>query len=192
MKPKRIESPLTPTGAVARLEEVLNSIFPEGVWDDSAHRTAERLYAYLTEYAPRQEMPFTFTTFPAEVNQIIAIRDIEYASICKHHLLPFFGTCDIGYIPNQVMAGASKLPRLVDFWALRPQTQELLSEMIAADLKERLACQGVAVVMRASHTCIGCRGVRKVGASMVTSVMKGVFLTNPAARQEFFELVRLK
>ena len=172
------------------LAEMLRKRFPEYVWDDSVEDTARRFLKYLDEYIPQTEMPFKFTTFEYTGNgQIVIVSGIEFSSICAHHLLPFSGTCDIGYIPNKLMAGLSKFPRVVDWHAARPNTQELLADSIADHIKRHLDCLGVAVVMRAAHTCMSCRGVRKVGTLTTNSVMKGVFLTNPAARQEFFSLL---
>lgn len=186
---KRVKKVLDLT--VEAMNAVLQDIFPESVWDDSAHRTAERFVAYLREKKPQSTLDFNFTVFPSDVNHIVVIDKIEYSSLCKHHLLPFHGVAHVGYIPNKLLVGASKIPRLVNWWAKRPQTQELLTESIAHDMKDRLECQGVAVVMNATHTCISCRGVHKVGATMKTSCMLGVFITNPAAKDEFFNLLRL-
>ena len=178
------------------LTAILKAHFHKSVWDDSAEDTAKRFLKFLKEYSPNgpkpvDELPFDFTTFEYKGDgQIVIVEGIEFASICAHHLLPFMGTCDVAYIPSKVMVGLSKIPRLVDFHALRPNTQEYLTDAIAVDLKRRLNCLGVAVVMRASHTCMGCRGVRKVNAVTHTSAMRGVFLTNPAARQEMLGLLR--
>jgi len=166
-------------------------MFPPGIWDDSSEKTASRLIRFLEEYIPDGEMPFSFTVFDSPEPQIIVIKDIEFASLCKHHMAPFFGSVHIGYLPSKRMAGASKLPRTVDYFAKRPQTQEFLTEQIAARIKSVLECQGVGVVIEAQHTCISCRGIRKVGATMQTSVMKGVFLSNSSVRQEFFNLLRM-
>lgn len=178
---------------VKALTEILNKRFPSNVWDDSAMHTAKRFLSFLDEYKPKEKPSFEFTTFPYKGSgQIVAVANIEYSSICAHHLLPFYGTCDIAYIPSNVIVGLSKIPRLVDFEARRPHTQETLSDNIASFLKSHLNALGSAAIVRASHTCMSCRGVRKVGATMITSTMKGVFLTNPAARQELFQMLELQ
>ena len=178
--------------AETAMEHILNDIFPSFAWDeDSSRRTAERFVAYLREYQPVEEAPFNFTTFPSDVNQMIVVKDIEFASVCKHHLLPFQGVCHVGYVPGELMVGVSKIPRLVNWRAARPQTQELLTAEIASFMKQNLKAMGVAVIMDAVHTCMCARGVRKVGASMRTSEMRGIFLTADAARSEFLRLAGL-
>lgn len=172
--------------------ETLHTLFPEDTWDDSPEDTARRVIAYLKEYVPPKELPFKFTVFPSTVNQMIIVRDIEFSSICAHHLLPFDGLAHVAYLPNKLMVGLSKIPRLVDYWAHRPQTQERLTSQIASDLKHRLEAQGVAVVIESQHTCMSCRGVRKMQASMITSEMRGVFLTAGEARHEFLSLIGQK
>ncbi len=181
---------------------MLEKYFPEMEWDDTPLRTAQRFLAYLMEYGgERKEMPFNFTTFDnkisspstkkddAKINQVIAVRDIAFSSICQHHLLPYFGTAHVGYVPNVLMVGLSKIPRLVEWLATAPTTQEALAEAIASEMKSRLQCMGVAVILTAHHTCMGCRGVRAVGAQMITSEMRGVFFSAPAAREEFMTMV---
>lgn len=171
------------------LVKILKTMFPEEVWDDSAERTAQRVLKVWKDYVPQQELPFVFTTFPADVNQMIVVKDIEFASLCAHHLLPFTGFAHVGYVPNELMVGLSKIPRLVDYWAKRPTVQEYLTAQIAKDLKHRLAAMGVGVVIEARHMCMVCRGVRKHSGAMVTSEMRGIFLTAPAARSEFLSVI---
>jgi GTP cyclohydrolase I len=171
------------------LTNILRTIFPNEVWDDSVERTAERVLSLWSEYVPPQELSFAFTTFPAKVNQMIVVKDIEFSSLCAHHLLPFTGFAHVGYVPNELMVGLSKIPRLVDFWARRPTVQEYLTANIASDLKHRLQAMGVAVVIEARHTCMVCRGVRKHSGAMVTSEMRGIYLTAQAARTEFLSMI---
>lgn len=173
----------------SRLAKILTKMFPREVWDDSVELTAGRILKLWTEYVPQQELDFVFTTFPANVNQMIIVKDIEFSSLCAHHLLPFTGYAHVAYLPNQLMVGLSKIPRLVDFWSKRPTVQEVLTERIAKDLKDRLQAQGSAVVIEARHTCMVCRGVRKHSGAMITSEMRGVFLTGTAAKMEFLELI---
>lgn len=179
-----------------QMTEILQDLFPNQKWDDSAERSAIRLINALKEYTTPGDpwddtctLPFNFTTFKAKVNQMITIRDIEFSSLCMHHMWPFFGVVHVGYIPLSRIVGASKIPRLVDFVARRPQAQEYMTAQIASQLKHRLEAMGVAVIVEAHHTCMACRGVRKVGSSMTTSEMRGVFISNPAARDEFMTAV---
>lgn len=171
------------------LASILSSIFGNGIWDDSVQETARRVVAYWREYAPRDEIDFNPTSFPAVANQLIVVKDIEFSSMCAHHLLPFIGRAHVGYIPNELMIGASKIPRLVDFFASRPCTQEALTASIAHFLKHQLSAMGVAVTIQAQHTCMACRGVRKHNGAMVTSEMRGVFLTSGEARAEFLAMI---
>lgn len=167
------------------LAEAIKAVLGDESWDDSVSETARRVLSYWKEFAPRKELDFKFTTFPAIANQLIVVKDIEFVSMCAHHLLPYSGYAHVGYIPNGLMVGLSKIPRLVDHYAHRPSTQEMVTANIAAYLKHTLQAHGVAVVLEARHTCMSCRGVTKSEASMVTSEMRGVFLTSGEARSEF-------
>lgn len=167
------------------LANVFINIFGTECWDDSAEETARRVVSFWKEFMPEDKPNFKFTTFPAVANQLIVVKDIEFTSLCAHHLLPYYGYAHVGYIPNGLMVGLSKIPRLVDHFAHGPSTQERLASDIATFLKHELQAHGVAVVLEARHTCMSCRGVAKVQASMVTSEMRGVFLTSGEARNEF-------
>ena len=181
--------PFTPR---QHMVQILQAVFPSFPWDDDVSETARRFLSYLGEYEPQTDINFEFTTFEADINQQVLMKNIEFRSVCIHHLLPFWGVAHVAYIPNRKMVGASKIPRLVDFWSRRPQTQEYITASIASDLKHRLECMGVAVLLHARHPCISCRGVSKMDAEMVTSEMRGVYLTNPASRAEFMSSVLLK
>jgi len=181
-------SPLS-NDPVTSLEAILVKIFPTSSFDDGVKETAERVIRMWTEFKPEKELSFEFTVFPTTVNQMIIVRGIEFSSLCSHHLLPFSGVAHVAYLPNKLMVGLSKIPRLVHFFATRPQTQETLTRQIASDLKRRLEAQGVAVVIRSTHTCMSCRGVRSVNAEMITSEMRGTFLTGHEARNEFLTLI---
>lgn len=128
-------------------------------------------------------------TFAESYDEVVILRDIAFTSLCEHHLLPFIGTVDIGYIPGKVV-GLSKLARLVDCFAKRLQMQERLARQIAGALELHLEAKGVAVVIRGTHACMSCRGVRKPGSEMITSLMLGVFRDHPEARAEFLQLCR--
>lgn len=128
--------------------------------------------------------------FEETYDEVVVVKDIPFASLCEHHMLPFVGTADIGYLPDGKVVGLSKLARLVDCFAKRLQIQEKMTRQIADAIKEHLNAKGVAVVVRATHECMACRGVRKPGVIMVTSVMLGVFRDKPEARQEFLNLCK--
>ena len=174
---------------ITAMSSLIKQAFGEDGWDDSIEKTAERVLRFWMEYKPEDEYPFQFTTFPATQNQLIAVTDIEFSSLCAHHLLPYYGKAHVGYIPNAQMIGLSKIPRLVDHWAKRPSVQENLTANIAKELKSSLQAHGVAVVIEARHTCMACRGVRKHNGTMVTSEMRGVFLTAGGAKSEFLTLI---
>jgi GTP cyclohydrolase I len=170
------------------LVAVLKNIFGDECWDDSAEDTAMRAIAYWTEFAGDTE-GFLFTTFAADFQQMIIVKDIEFVSICSHHLLPFYGKAHIGYLPHELMVGVSKIPRTVDFFAKRPQTQERLTHQVADYLKKRLSAKGVGVVTEATHTCMACRGIHKPGAVMIVNEFRGSFLTDPTPRNEFLNSI---
>jgi len=127
--------------------------------------------------------------FTEEYDEIVLVRDIEFHSMCEHHMLPFMGKAHIGYLPSGRVVGLSKLARVVEVVARRPQVQERMTETIANLLIEELHVKGVAVVVEASHTCMTIRGVRKPGALCVTSAMKGAFRNNPSSRAEIMTLI---
>jgi len=123
--------------------------------------------------------------FEVNYDEMVIVRDIEFYSLCEHHMLPFIGRAHVAYIPNGRVLGLSKIPRIVDMFARRLQVQERLTRQVADFLDELLHPQGVAVVMEAFHMCAMIRGVKKHDARMVTSTMLGSFRTNPATRNEF-------
>jgi len=127
--------------------------------------------------------------FTEECNHLVIVRDIEVYSMCEHHMLPFFGKCHIGYIPNGRVFGVSKLARLVDCFARRLQLQERLTQQIARIVKDSINAEGVGVVMECKHLCMMMRGVEKQNSQMVTSAMLGSFHSSLATRQEFLQLV---
>jgi GTP cyclohydrolase I len=171
------------------LVEFLEATFPNVAWDDSVEDTASRWIKAMQEYTPPSSPDYNFTTFETTVNQLIAVLNIEFSSLCAHHLFPFWGVAHVGYIPNKKMVGISKIPRLVHYLSERPQTQETLTREIASALKHGLDAMGVAVQIESRHTCMSCRGVKQRNAVMVTSEMRGVFLTAEAARLEFLQIV---
>jgi GTP cyclohydrolase I len=131
------------------------------------------------------------TTFPNDEHYTAMVmeKEIPFYSMCAHHFVPFYGHGHIAYIPNDKIVGLSKLPRLLDFYAKRPQIQERLTEQLAGVLEEELKPQGVMVVIEARHLCVEMRGVKKPGAVTVTSAIRGIFLQK-AVREEFLDLLR--
>ena len=135
---------------------------------------------------------FNPTTFDAKgYNQMIMERGITYYTFCEHHMLPFFGTVDIGYIPDDKIIGISKLPRTVEYYSKMLNTQEYFTDNIAKYLQEKLKPKGIGVVVRGRHLCQEMRGIKKRG-EMVTSCLKGVFLQKDKVKKEFFDLCRDK
>ena len=129
-------------------------------------------------------------TFDEGHKELVVLRDIPFASLCEHHLMPFTGVAHVGYIPQGRVVGLSKLARLVEGYARRPQVQERLTSEIADALMEELGPDGCGVVIEAAHTCMTIRGIRKPGATMVTSAVRGGFRRRSATRAEFFAIVR--
>jgi GTP cyclohydrolase I len=125
--------------------------------------------------------------FDVDYDEMVVVRDIEFSSLCEHHLLPFIGHAHVAYIPKGKVIGLSKIPRIVDMFARRLQVQERITSQVADFLVETLDPQGVAVVIEAVHMCTMMRGVKKADARMVTAAMRGIFRRNPATRAEFME-----
>ena len=130
--------------------------------------------------------------FTEDYNEIVIVRDISFNSMCEHHFLPFMGKVHIGYLPNGKIIGLSKLARVVEVVSQRPQVQERMTATIADLLKNELQANGVGVVVEALHTCMAIRGIRKPGATCITSAMRGCFLKDARTRAEFMSLVNGK
>ncbi len=128
--------------------------------------------------------------FTVDYSEMVIVKDIDFFSLCEHHLLPFFGKCHIAYIPRHKVIGLSKIPRLVDVFARRLQIQERLTNEIAQTIEEKIDPLGVAVVMEATHLCMSMRGVEKQNSFAVTSAMLGAFRNSARTRNEFLELVK--
>ena len=159
----------------------------EGLRDTPAR--VARMYAELCEGLrkdPRQDLT---ALFHERYDEVVLVKGIPFHSICEHHLLPFVGQVHIGYIPNGQVLGLSKLARIVDSLAHRPQVQERLTTQIAELLAGELKPKGVAVIIEAAHTCMTIRGVKKPGTSVMTSAMLGRFRTSPASRAEVMALI---
>ncbi|MDB5306322.1 MAG: folE [Gemmataceae bacterium] len=128
-------------------------------------------------------------TFTQHADEMVLVKDIEFASCCEHHLLPFTGKAHVGYVPDGKVVGLSKLARVVDAVARRPQVQERMTEGLADLIMTELQPRGVGVIVEASHSCMTIRGVRKPGSMTITSAVRGLFRTNPASRAELMSLV---
>lgn len=129
------------------------------------------------------------TTFPEDYDEIVLVRDIPFTSMCEHHLLPFTGVAHVGYLPNGRVVGLSKLARVVEEVARRPQVQERMTQTVADMLEEKLGTKGAAIVIESEHSCMALRGVRKSGTLTVTSSLRGIFRSSPASRAEILSLI---
>lgn len=161
---------------------------------DGLLRTPERMekaMAFLTRgYGQTVEEVLHEALFDVDYDEMVIVKDIEFYSLCEHHLLPFFGKAHIAYLPQGKVLGLSKLPRIVDVFARRLQVQERLTQQVAEAIEDAIHPQGVGVVMEAQHLCMMMRGVEKQNSSTVTSAMTGVFKTQVQTRTEFLSLVR--
>ncbi len=156
---------------------------------ETPHRIAE-MYAELFEGLEKDPLDELTVFFEAgKHKEMIILKDIPFYSMCEHHFLPFHGVAHIGYIPNERIVGISKLARVVEILARRPQLQERLTGQIADAIMEGLQPQGVGVVVEAEHLCLTMRGIKKPGSIVVTSANRGLFRRNLATRQEFLSLV---
>jgi GTP cyclohydrolase IA len=150
-----------------------------------------RSLAFLTSgYREEPRQIVNGAIFESDSDEMVMVRDIEFYSLCEHHLLPFFGKCHIAYLPDGKIIGLSKLARLVEVYCRRLQVQERMTLQIAQGLAEVLPNHGVAVVVEAEHLCMKMRGVRKQGGETVTSALLGKFRDDQRTRHEFFSLIR--
>jgi GTP cyclohydrolase I len=157
---------------------------------ETPRRVAQSL-AFLTGgYRAELSAIVNDALFDVEYSEMVIVRDIDFYSLCEHHLLPFFGKCHVAYLPTCKVLGLSKLPRIVDMFARRLQVQERLTKQIADTIAEVTQPMGVAVVMEATHLCMAMRGVEKQNSVTVTSAMHGVFRDDARTRSEFLELIR--
>lgn len=166
----------------------------EDVQREGLAKTPERVAAalrYLTSgYDKNVEDVLNEALFVEEYDEMVVVKDIDFFSLCDHHVLPFFGKAHIAYMPRKKIVGLSKIPRLVDMFSKRLQVQERLTTQIANALNDALQPRGVAVVMEAIHLCMLMRGVEKQNSKAVTSAMLGAFRDRPETRAEFMELIK--
>lgn len=157
-------------------------------------KTPERVakaLAFMTQgYQRNIDHLLNGALFPIEYDEMVIVKDIDFFSMCEHHLLPFFGKVHVGYLPNKKVVGLSKIPRIVDTYARRLQVQERLTVQIAETLKTKLNANGVGVVVEARHLCMMMRGVEKQNTVAVSSSMLGAFRSQPQTRLEFLKLIR--
>lgn len=181
-----------------KIRELLALIEPyshnrEGLRDTPARVAAAYKEMFRGYETGGKEIDALLKTFPCLSSEMIVFTDVQFTSVCEHHMLPFIGVAHVGYIPSQTVVGASKVPRLVEVYARRLQIQEQMTTQIADALysAKPLAPQGVGVVTRATHLCMTCRGVKQPTAGMVCSALRGVF-TKQEVRAEFLNLVHQK
>ena len=163
----------------------------EGLLDTP--KRVEKAYRFLTSgYDADIDRVLNKALFTVDYSEMVIVKDIDFYSLCEHHLLPFFGKCHVAYIPTTRVIGLSKIPRLVDVFSRRLQVQERLTSQIAETIREKVTPLGVAVVMEATHLCMSMRGVEKQNSFAVTSSMLGAFRDNARTRMEFLELIKLR
>ncbi len=190
-------SPSSPQGSVdqARIARAVREILaaigedPEREGLKETPDRVARMYAELFGGLHEDPRVHLRKFFVEQYDEIVLVRDISFNSICEHHMLPFMGQAHIGYVPDGRVIGLSKLARVVESVARRPQVQERMTETIANLLLEELQAKGVAVVIEATHTCMTIRGIRKPGSLCVTSAMKGLFRSNLSSRSEMMNLI---
>ena len=172
--------------AAADLLDALGADLERGSLSDTPERMVD---AYIEQLTPQ---PFRATTFPndGDYDELVVAREIQFHSLCEHHLLPFVGVAHVAYLPDERIVGLSKLARVVEYYARALQVQERLTTQIADWLERELQPRGVGVVLEAEHMCMTLRGVQKPGTKTVTSALHGLVRDDPRTRQEFLTLTR--
>ena len=159
---------------------------------DTPKRVEKALMFLTSGYAADIDQVLNNALFTVDYSEMVIVKDIDFYSLCEHHLLPFFGKCHVAYIPSNKVIGLSKIPRSVDVFARRLQVQERLTKQIADTIQDKITPLGVAVVVEATHLCMSMRGVEKQNSFAVTSAMQGAFRNNARTRMEFLELIKLR
>ncbi len=185
---------MTEDGKIASLVAELLKELGEDVQREGLDKTPERvekaLRYFTSGYGQDVKEVLNGAMFVEEYDEMVIVKDIDFFSLCEHHLIPFFGRCHVAYMPNRKIVGLSKIPRLVEMFSRRLQVQERLTTQIANTLNEALQPRGVAVVVEAIHLCILMRGVEKQNSKAITSAMLGAFRDRPETRAEFMELIK--
>ena len=158
---------------------------------DTPKRVEKALQFLTSGYDADIDIVLNNALFTVDYSEMVIVKDIDFYSLCEHHLLPFFGKCHVAYIPSTKVIGLSKIPRIVDVFSRRLQVQERLTNQIADTIRDKITPLGVAVVMEATHLCMSMRGVEKQNSFAVTSAMSGAFRDNARTRMEFLELIKL-
>ena len=171
------------------LKEIGEDPLREGL-DRTPARVASAFRDLTSGYGQDVHEVLNGALFTEEYDEMVVVKDIDFYSLCEHHMLPFFGKCHIAYMPSHKIVGLSKIPRLVEMFSRRLQVQERLTTQIAQTINEVLQPRGVAVVMEALHMCMLMRGVEKQNSKAVTSAMLGAFRDNAGTRAEFMELIK--
>ena len=153
------------------------------------HRVAKSWMTFAQGYKQTPEEVVGDAVFNEKYDEIVADKDIDFFSLCEHHLLPFKGVAHVGYLPKEKIIGLSKIPRIVDIYARRLQVQERLTQQVADALQDVLSPKGVAVVIEAEHLCMQMRGVEKKSSFMITSAVRGAFRENNKTREEFLSII---
>ena len=179
---------------IEKLVEQLLAELGEDAQREGLAKTPERVakaLRYLTSgYEQDVKDVLNDALFVEDYDEMVIVKDIDFASLCEHHLLPFVGKCHVAYMPKHKILGLSKIPRLVEMFSRRLQVQERLTTQIATTLNEALEPRGVAVVVEAIHLCMLMRGVEKQNSKAITSAMLGAFRDRPETRAEFMELIK--
>ncbi len=152
-------------------------------------RVAQALRSLTSGYGEDPRAILNDALFDADYDEMVVVKDIDFFSLCEHHMLPFFGRAHVAYIPNRKIVGLSKLPRLFDMFSRRLQVQERLTTEVAGVIESVLQPRGVGVVIEATHLCMKMRGVQKQNSFTITSSMRGLFATDPKTRSEFMDLI---
>ena len=181
-------------GSIAKLVAKILEEVGEDVEREGLERTPDRVekaLRYLTSgYEQDAKEILNDAMFVEDYDEMVIVKDIDFSSLCEHHLLPFFGKCHVAYMPGRKIVGLSKIPRLVEMFSRRLQVQERLTTQIASTINEVLQPRGVAVVMEAVHLCMLMRGVEKQNSKAITSAMLGSFRDRPETRAEFMDLIK--
>ncbi len=159
---------------------------------DTPKRVEKALKFLTSGYDADIDQVLNNALFTVDYSEMVIVKDIDFYSLCEHHLLPFFGKCHVAYLPSNRVIGLSKIPRIVDVFARRLQVQERMTSQIAETISEKIAPLGVAVVVEGTHLCMSMRGVEKQNSCAVTSSMLGAFRDDARTRMEFLELIKLR